>query len=598
MIQIFYSVNRYFLRYFSWQALNQVRKGSEIGGETGALSMVALRRSLVLVAGLCLFFCACLSTRANVYATDIRLNGSLQAGVVAPGSPLTISFILNDVATNVSVQIYAGTNVAKTFTSAAGQTGTNAGLNTVVWDGTNDGGSAAAVGVYNIRITAAAAGYETWTNITDDGTNFAVFEPGGLAVNKNTNSPYYGRVFISNCKPGTLNFTNGTNLTMDPGILKCNADGSVAEEGGFGTGGYPWAGGGYQNPSPWKMDIGADDRLYVDDWNGNGVVLSFDQVLSTNYLDVLRSDNYPYSGILLSGPCVMGKGTNMQIFMADVNPIDLGGLGILSWEINSNGIANINDTGMVDVALSTNASNLSQSPYAVAVATNGAIYTIQLMQDLDYTNAVNDQNPRVLCFPQVLNGGPPDTNAVWQIGQDDPTLANNSGVAVDPTDRFVAVAARGYGGDPENRFEGGVSIFLAVSGALVTNILQDPEGNLNQQMIDVAWDNVGNLYALDFNDSVWRVYSPPGPNQATTVAVPFIQVYNSITPPQLSQATDSLGQLTFTLLGQTNLTYVIQQSPDLINWTPVATNFSSTSVLSISVSPPDSQDFYRAVANP
>jgi hypothetical protein len=38
----------------------------------------------------------------------------------------------------------------------------------------------------------------TWTNITDDGTNFDVFYPTSIAVNKNTNSPYYGRVFIGN----------------------------------------------------------------------------------------------------------------------------------------------------------------------------------------------------------------------------------------------------------------------------------------------------------------------------------------------------------------------------------------------------------------
>jgi hypothetical protein len=60
----------------------------------------------------------------------------------------------------------------------------------------------------------------------------------------------------------------------------------------------------------------------------------------------------------------------------------------------------------------------------------------------------------------------------------------------------------------------------------------------------------------------------------------------------------NLGQLNFTLTGQSNITYVIQQSPDLINWTPVATNFSPSSIQPISVSPPDTQDFYRAVASP
>jgi len=196
--------------------------------------MKAICHSQIMVVGLFFFLCACLSARANVYATDIRLNGSPQAGVVVPGSPLKISFILNDVATNVSVQIYAGTNVLKTFSSNAGQFGTNAGLHTVIWDGTNEEGSAAAVGVYNVRITAAAAGYDTWTNFTDDGTNFDVFFPTSIAVNKNTNSPYYGRVFIGNGKAGTLDFTNGGTVSMGNGILKCNADGSPADEGGFG----------------------------------------------------------------------------------------------------------------------------------------------------------------------------------------------------------------------------------------------------------------------------------------------------------------------------------------------------------------------------
>jgi hypothetical protein len=536
-----------------------------------------------------LLLCICLPVRGNVYATDIRLNGSLQPGVVLPGNPLTISFILNDNATNVLVQICAGTNVVKNFDA-----GTNAGLNTVIWDGTNDDNTAAAVGIYNIRITAKAAGYNEWTNITDDGTNFDVFLPTGVAVNKNTNSPYYGRVFIGN------GYASSGPDGMFAGILKCNADGSPAEEGGFSTGGYPWGGGGYAQPSPWKMGVGSDDRLYVDDWNqngpANGVLLSFDEVLSTNYLDVLRPDNYPYSAISLSGPWVCGQGTNMQIFMADINPIDLQGVGILSWTVSSNGVIASNDIGTVEVTLANN-SDLTYAPYAVSVATNGAIYTIQRLSDEDYTQAINDPNPRVLCFPPPSDGSP-DTNAIWSIGSGDPTLENTSGVAVNPTATLVAVASRGYGSDPENLQGGGISIFLAADGSLITNISQDLGGNTNQEMIDVAWDNVGNLYALDFSDSVWRVYSPPGPNQATTMAIPFIQVYRTLTPPQLSRATNCIGKLNFSLTGQSNVTYIIQQSPDLLNWTPVCTNFGPTSILPISVSPPDTQDFYRAVTNP
>ncbi len=234
----------------------------------------------------------------------------------------------------------------------------------------------------------------------------------------------------------------------------------------------------------------------------------------------------------------------------------------------------------------------------MALDTNENIYTIQQI------GATNDTDPTVLCFPPVPFGAPAETNSTWEIDGPNLTLFNNFGVAVDPTARFVAVATAGYddGNGPDSLVDGGVSIFLAASGSLVTYMARDAEGNTNQEFFDVAWDKVGNLYALYGEDmlsqSGWRVYSPPGANQATTVAVPFIQVYNSITPPQLTQPTNNMGQLNFTLLGQSNVTYVIQRSPDLMNWTPVATNFSPTPVFPVSVSPPDAQDFYRAVANP
>jgi len=59
-----------------------------------------------------------------------------------------------------------------------------------------------------------------------------------------------------------------------------------------------------------------------------------------------------------------------------------------------------------------------------------------------------------------------------------------------------------------------------------------------------------------------------------------------------------MGQLNFTLTGQSNVTYVVQQSSDLVNWTPVCTNFALTPIVPISISPPDTQDFYRAVTSP
>jgi hypothetical protein len=136
----------------------------------------------------------------------------------------------------------------------------------------------------------------------------------------------------------------------------------------------------------------------------------------------------------------------------------------------------------------------------------------------------------------------------------------------------------------------------------VTNINTGPDGSTNQQATAVAWDNVGNLYAAvnivnSAESSVWRAYSPPGSNQSTTVSVPFIQAFDALLPPTLTNPCCMAGQWGFTLLGQSNVTYVIQQSLDLLNWIPVATNYSRNPDRSIIVPFADTQDFYRAVVN-
>jgi hypothetical protein len=255
------------------------------------------------------------------------------------------------------VLIWSGTNVVKSFAATNGEPGTLLGLNSFLWDGTNDDGSAAAGGIYTVSITAASAGYGTWTNITDDGTNFMAWAPRGVSVNRNTNSPYYGRVFVANATTDP----SGSGPGAQVGIIKCNADGSQADEGGFSNGGLSWGSAMYPyDYSPWKIAISADDEVYIDDYSESGVVYGFDQTISTNQiLEVLGMYNYPTNldpYPQLSGVCVTGTGTNKEIWMPDYNPN--GSAGILRWEITSSGTVATNDTGVVIVPV-TSASPLS-----------------------------------------------------------------------------------------------------------------------------------------------------------------------------------------------------------------------------------------------
>ena len=511
-----------------------------------------------------------LSGRANVYATGIKLNGSTNNAAMVPAGAVQISYILNEPATNVLVRIYSGVSVLWTNSLA----GTNAGSNGMVWGGTNQAGQNVAAGVYQISITAAAAGHAAWTNITDDSANFFVLDPSGIAVNKNTNSPYYGRVFVGDAPPSNA------------GICKFNADGTPADEGGFSQS-YSW--GGLPLFSPWKIAVAQDDTVYINDWRAGGVVIAFDEVISTNYLTVLDSGNYPYPAEQLSGPFVTGGGANTQIWMADANT-NGSSVGVVRWNVTASGAVAATDTGTVVVGIGPSALNLCA--YDVSVDAGGNIYVVQC---LDGSTDPRDfySMPRLFCFPPY--GGQEDLTTNWSVRSLDYSLENAAGVAVDPTGQWVAVAVEGYGSqnvlDEQN---GAVNIYEAAHGALVTRL----GAGTNHAFIDVAWDRAGNLYATDVNASVWRAYSPPGANQAATTAVPIIQVYDSLTPPLLSAPAASAapgGQFGFILQGQGNVTYIIESSPDLINWTPIATNYDTVPVRAITVPAPGAASFFQAV---
>jgi hypothetical protein len=527
----------------------------------------------------------CLSGRANVYATDIKLNGSTNNAAIAPAGSDTsvqISYILNETASNVCLQVFSGATVVWTNNLA----GTNAGSNSIVWGGTNQAGNNVAAGIYQVAITASALGHAAWTNITDDSANFSVYEPSGIAVNQNTNSPFYGRVFVGNAPN-----------SASAGIFKFNADGSPADEGGFSQS-YPWPAGQY-NPgylySPWKIAIAQDDTVYINDWSGDGLVLAFDEVISTNYLTALDSDNYPYPNEQLSGPCVTGGAAGTKLWMADANT-NGSSVGVLRYDVTASGAVADFDPGAVMVGISP--ASLPLCAYDVAVDAGSNIYVIQCLDG--YMNPGYFSMPRLFCFPPY--SGQPDMTANWSVASEDYSLENAAGIAVDPTGAWVAVAVRGYNDGSETNLLNGVgaldcgavNIYYATNGALVTTL----GGGSNDQYMDVAWDRVGNLYATDLTAEVWRAYSPPGTNQATTSAVPVIQVYDTITPPRLRHPVAPVapgGPFEFTLRGQCNVTYVIQSSPDLIQWTSIATNYDTVKVRAISVPAPSGATFFQAV---
>ncbi|MCX6922585.1 MAG: hypothetical protein NT154_05125, partial [Verrucomicrobia bacterium] len=438
------------------------------------------------------------NARANVYATNLKLDGSTNNPSIVAGQDVSISYILNEPASaGVTIRILSGATAVRTLVLAPGNPGTSRGTNAVTWNGKDDLGADVAGGDYSFSITAASTGYSTWTPISSD-TNAGnqVTRAWGIAVNQNTNSFYYGRVFVANAYP----------VAGDPlGFHKLNADGSPAEEGMLSDGGYVWNTGISSSyyESPFRVRVGADDRFYALDWSGDGVILSWDQQITTNsMLNVMRQDNNPgvdtFPGSF-SGFFVSGTGTNRQVWMCDNYS---SGWGIYRWNMQPDGTLAPNDTGTQVVAVG---GDMANSCFDVAVDKSNRVYA--LCQPNDPTQY------KYLRFPADTNI--PLLTADWKADTTSEIL-DPWAIAVNPAATYAAAA---------RSLSNSVLILDANTGASVATISSNGYSHHA-----VAWDNVGNVYcSFDMNDtqSIWQTWSPPGANQATTLGLETIHVQGS-----------------------------------------------------------------------
>jgi hypothetical protein len=135
-----------------------------------------------------------------------------------------------------------------------------------------------------------------------------------------------------------------------------------------------------------------------------------------------------------------------------------------------------------------------------------------------------------------------------------------------------------------NFYSGNTKILYATNGVVVTNLdlgisfPSNPNAPLatDHQDTDCAWDAVGNVYYTDYTCGIWRVFSPPGANQATTVAVPALIIPP---PPQITKITFSKPTVTiqFTATaGDLASNYKLQSAP-----VPAGTAFTNNTAATI-----------------
>ena len=412
-----------------------------------------------------------------------------------------------------------------------------------------------------------------------------------MAVNNNTNSPYYGRVFAGNKSGGTG--------SAPCGIMKLNADCSGADEGIFGTAGFTFANNGY---NPWGLRYNsADDRLYFLDFNTQGDLYACNNTVSTNQhvltANNLMSNPYPIvnSGAGWDTFDVVGSGSSGSIFGDDDygSTASTEGAGVYMWHM-VNGVANPSDTSGTQVlrAYPAAGSALTIPSGGLMMDANMNFYVSQ-----ERANAT-DTTPRVLQF-QGWNGSTTLTapTATWTAGSADANFTGNYDVALNsrtnPTYVAVAVGSVGYG----------IRVLYATNGAVVTNYTSSPIQVLTNldngnHYWGVAFDAAATSYARESVGNHVRAFSPPGANANTTVAyahVSIIDVGPTITQqPVPANLTTNKGvnvTLTVTATGTPTVYY---------QWTKNSSNLSgqtTSSLALVNVQVSDSGSYAVVVTN-
>jgi photosystem II stability/assembly factor-like uncharacterized protein len=220
---------------------------------------------LAAAAAVCVLLAAIVAApvSANVYATDLKFSAPA-VDATQPNPSVQLSFRLNEAADQeVRIDIHRADNDALVRSVSLGPL--PRGLNTWTWDLKNDSNVLVATNVeYYFKVYTRGSGYGSWTQISDDNVREVQFEfPRAVDVNKDPNSPYFGRIYVNVARNGTT----ATGRTTNNGAFALNADttdaigqGDTARDGAAG-----WI--TTSTASPYRLIVGPEGKIYFFDWS-------------------------------------------------------------------------------------------------------------------------------------------------------------------------------------------------------------------------------------------------------------------------------------------------------------------------------------------
>jgi hypothetical protein len=357
-----------------------------------------------------------------------------------------------------------------------------------------------------------------------------------------------------------------------------NADGSQADEGWYGNAHYleddaddPPVSGQMPNSSgynPGIIRIGDDDRIYWCDSSSLGAIIASDMQATTNQV-VIDDGNYGFLG----GPNNYESNPDFADLSMGIQHFDVTGTTTASpavwlcdvdspnwgiWEYHlKKGASDPSDTIGTQAVIAGSSSDLSVG------SSGGCMIDSNLDIFVSQNISANSSAYRTMEYPNWNNGVLPPENdgstvaygkktgqVLWGAGASDSTFLGVRATAINsrahPTMLALGMIDAPYGIRVLNAANG--SVVSVTNGAAIQTLT-----NLDYtaEYTCVAWDNAGNLYGASPSRNVWRAWSPPGSNSATTVAPGQIIVVAPFEITSYSATPTSGGCSTVTL----NFTY-------------------------------------------
>ena len=196
----------------------------------------------------------------NIYASGLKVSG------LSTDRKVKISYFLNAPATTLEFQLLSEQNIvySQHLYGTCLQKGAHEGIEIDL--------SHIPDGDYTWALVAHSATANTSvTKVSDDSNRFKFFSPTGLAIDNNPNSPFYGRIYVTESREGQ--YANGR--TTHEGIYIFGADLSdiTKQEDSAYDGGVKWSenlttqesNSTHAILSPARITVGEDGYLYICD---------------------------------------------------------------------------------------------------------------------------------------------------------------------------------------------------------------------------------------------------------------------------------------------------------------------------------------------